>query len=188
MWGEDLIQRARRALAHYVPRRIEDNRLRPAAVLLLLYEKDGQPHVLFTERSQDVEHHKGEISFPGGTADEGDADLLATALREAFEEVGVSPQDVEVIGQLDDLVTITDFRVTPYVGVLKKPSPEPFAPHEREVAAVIEVPLRHLLEALELELRQWRGRPLWVPAYSYGQHRIWGATARILKGLLDIIS
>ena len=188
MCEEDLIERARRALAHYQARRLEDELMAPAAVMVLLYEKDGQPHVLFTERSHEVQHHKGEISFPGGGAAEGDADLVATALRETYEEIGVPPQDVEIIGQLDDLITISDFRVTPYVGVLKARSHEPFLPHEREVAAVIEVPLRDLLDALELELRDWRGQPLLVPAYTYGEHRIWGATARILKELLDLIS
>lgn len=185
---EDLIQRTRQALAGYRARRIEDDLMSPAAVLVLLYERDGQPHIVFTERSHDVRYHKGQISFPGGAVEADDADLLATALRETFEEIGVSPQEVEVIGQLDDLITVTDFRVTPYVGVLKREPNVPFVPHEREVAAVIEVPLRHLLDAMELELRERRGKPVLVPAYTYKNHRIWGATASILKGLLDLIS
>ncbi|MFQ5880201.1 MAG: NUDIX hydrolase [Dehalococcoidia bacterium] len=188
--SEDLIQRCRRVLAAYKPRRIQDERMAPAAVLILLYEKEGEPYVLLTERTQEVEHHKGETSFPGGASDSDDPDLMTTALREIFEEIGVRPEDVEVIGQLDDLITISNFNVTPYVGVLTAQSPYPFVVHEREVAAVVEVPLRHLLDdrSMELELRQWRGQPVLVPAYTYDRHRIWGATARILQQLLGLLS
>ncbi len=187
---EDLIRQAREALAYYRPQRLENTAAAPAAVLLALYRKDDEPHILLTLRTDHVEHHKGQISFPGGASDGSDPDLLTTALRETFEEVGIRPEDVEVLGTLDDIITISDFRVTPYVGLLRGPSPYPFAPHPREVAALIEVPLRHLLAAgsLELELRELRGQPVLVPAYIYGPHRIWGATARILKNFLDLLS
>jgi 8-oxo-dGTP pyrophosphatase MutT (NUDIX family) len=194
---EDLIQRARRALAGHRPQRLEATGA-PAAVLLLVCERDGEPHLLFTERTHEVEHHKGEISFPGGACDDADADLRATALRETFEEIGVRPEDVEVIGSLDDFLTITDFRVTPSVGILRPggrpsgrtPTPYLFQVHPGEVASIIEVPLRHLLDHrnMELELRQWKGKAVLVPAYTYGRHRIWGATARILQQLLDLLS
>jgi 8-oxo-dGTP pyrophosphatase MutT (NUDIX family) len=187
---EDLIQRARRALAVYQPQRLENTSPAPAAVLLPLYRKEGEPSILLTERTHHVEHHKGQISFPGGASDGGDTDLETTALRETFEEVGITPEDVEIIGVLDDLITISDFHVTPYVGLLRGPSPYPFVPHQQEVASLIEVPLRHLLanDSMELELRELRGQPVLVPAYVYGQHRIWGATARILKGFLDLLA
>ena len=202
--SEDIIERARRVLAAYRPQPLEDAEAAPAAVLILIYDRDGEPRILFTQRTQEVEHHKGQISFPGGACDEEDADLLTTALRETFEEIGVRPQDVEVLGQLDDLITSSGFRVTPYVGVLcpggqtarmGRPSgrtqwPYPFAPHPREVAELIEVPLGHLLDDgnMEMELRQWKGEAVLVPAYVYGRHRIWGATARILKQLLGLLS
>ncbi|HKZ50867.1 MAG TPA: CoA pyrophosphatase [Dehalococcoidia bacterium] len=190
MTGEDLIQRALRALAAYKPQRLDGTMAAPAAVLLPLYRKEDEPNILLTLRTDHVEHHKGQISFPGGASDADDPDLLTTALRETFEEVGIRPEHVEIIGTLDDLITISDFRVTPYVGLVRGPCPYPFAPHQREVAALIEVPLRHLLSpySMELELRELRGEPVLVPAYTYGPHRIWGATARILKGFLDLLS
>lgn len=188
--GDGLIERARRGLLTYEARRIDDQGAAAAAVLILLYERDGEPHVLFTRRTESVEHHKGEVSFPGGASENEDPDLMATALRETFEEVGVRPEDVEIIGQLDELITISNFKVRPYVGVLTVGRPYRFVPQEREVAAVVEVPLRHLLDArhMEMELRQWQGRPVLLPAYIYDRHRIWGATAKMLQQLLSILS
>ncbi|MBI1886035.1 MAG: CoA pyrophosphatase [Chloroflexi bacterium] len=184
-----MLDTARLVLARHEPRRLADPTTVPAAVLILLYEKEGEAHVLLTERTHDVEHHKGQVSFPGGASDAADDDLRITALRETFEEVGVPPEEVEIIGQLDDLVTISNFNVTPFVGVLRNSSCA-FEPFEQEVAAVLEVPLRHLRDDsnMELELLQRRGRPVLVPAFSWGPYRIWGATARIVKQLLDLIS
>ena len=188
--GAGLIERARQGLAVYEARSLEDKGMAAAAVLILLYERDGEPHVLFTRRTEDVEHHKGEVSFPGGASENEDPDLMTTALRETFEEVGVRPEEVEVIGQLDELITISNFKVTPYVGVLAVGRPYRFVPHEREVAEVVEVPLRHLLDDrhVEMEFRQWQGRPVRLPAYIYDGHRIWGATAKMLQHLLSILS
>ena len=126
---------------------VADDGLRPAAVLILLYDKSGEPHVLLNKRSQLVEHHKGEISFPGGGRDPEDADFLATALRETHEEMGVEPGDVSVIGELDDVVTRTDFCVRVYVGTI--PYPYPFKPLPREVAEVLEVPMSSLMDRLQ---------------------------------------
>ncbi|HEY8489493.1 MAG TPA: CoA pyrophosphatase [Dehalococcoidia bacterium] len=162
----------------------------PAAVLVLLYPLHGEPHLIFTVRTDLVEHHKGQISFPGGTADPGDPDLRWTALRETQEEIGVRPEDVEILGRLDDMVTITNFRVTPYVGLLTGPVPYPFRPAEAEVAEILAVPLAHLLDPLCLELDQRPlpdGRVIPMYSYRYGQHLIWGATARMLRGFLDLI-
>jgi 8-oxo-dGTP pyrophosphatase MutT (NUDIX family) len=183
-----LLQQIRSFLAGYQPVRLSVDAT-PAAVLLLLYEKDGEPYILLTRRTNYVEHHKGETSFPGGAFDRDDGDLLTTALRETQEEIGVRPQDIEVLGQLDDIVTVTDFLVSPFVGVL--PSPDyPFVANAHEVAELVEVPLRHLMDERNLEqtVRQLRDRPMSVLAYHYGDHRIWGATARILKGFLDHLS
>lgn len=190
MGSHDLIQRAREALSEHIPRRIDDPTAEPAAVLILLYRRDGEPHVLFTERTHQVEHHKGQISFPGGAADDDDDSLETTALRETYEEVGVRPEDVEIIGQLDDMITISNFRVTPYVGILKTNSEYPFVLNEREVAEVVQVPLSHLLDErnMELEVRQHQGREVLVPAYTYDGHRIWGATARMLRQFLELLS
>jgi 8-oxo-dGTP pyrophosphatase MutT (NUDIX family) len=183
-----LLQQIRSFLAGYQPIRLSVAAT-PAAVLLLLYEKQGDPYIVLTRRTDYVEHHKGETSFPGGAFDAEDGDLLTTALRETEEEIGVRAQDVEVLGRLDDIVTITDFLVSPFVGVL--PSPDyPFMVNAREVAELVEVPLRHLMDERNLErtMRPFRDRSVLIFTYHYGDHHIWGATARILKGFLDHFS
>lgn len=187
--GDALLHKARAALAAYSPLTIREPGTVPAAVLVPLYLKDGEVHVLFTERTHHVEHHKGQISFPGGARDPEDPDLMTTALRESYEEAGIRPEDVEVIGRLDDIITITNFLVTPYVGVLRCDSGYQFCAHPHEVASLLEVPLPHLLDwrNMELELRQWRGTPVLVPAFRWNGYRIWGATARILKQFLNLL-
>ena len=184
--GASLLQQIRDFLADYRPRRLSQDRTTPAAVLLLLYEKAGESYIVLTRRTEDVEHHKGETSFPGGAFDPQDGDLLTTALRETEEEIGVRPEDVEVLGRLDDIVTITSFVVSPFVGVLPTSS-YPFAVNAHEVAELVEVPLRHLMDERNLEQSVGRLGDRWLPilAYHYGDHRIWGATARILKGFFD---
>src|SRR2546425_13341591 len=118
----EIIERIPQLFAEYNPRHLDHPEAAPAAVLILVQDKDGEPHVLFTERTHQVEHHKGQICFPGGACDETDDSLEATALRETFEEIGVRPEHVRIIGQLDDMVTISNFRVTPYVGLLSSPT------------------------------------------------------------------
>jgi len=159
-----------------------------AAVLLPLYQREGQCHLLFTKRSDQVKYHKGEISFPGGMVDEEDRELIQTALREAREEIGLNEEDVEIIGLLDDIVTVTQFIVTPIVGFF--PYPYPFQINQIEIDELIEVPLSFLLHKDSFSEREIfrMGRSKWVYAYQYGNHVIWGATARMLKQFLDLIS
>lgn len=184
--GVSLLQQIRHFLADYRPQRLSHDKATPAAVLLLIYEKAGEPYVVLTRRTEDVEHHKGETSFPGGAFDPDDGDLVTTALRETEEEIGVRPEDVEVLGQLDDIVTITGFLVSPFVGVLGTSS-YPFVVNAQEVAELVEVPLRHLMDERNLEQSTQRFGDRWWPilSYKYGDHRIWGATARIFKGFFD---
>jgi 8-oxo-dGTP pyrophosphatase MutT (NUDIX family) len=186
MGGDSLLQRIRDFLADYRPRRISQDEATPAGVLLLLYEKAGEPYIVLTRRTEDVEHHKGETSFPGGAFDPQDGDLLTTALRETEEEIGVRPEDVEVLGQLDDIVTVTGFLVSPFVGVLLR-WPYPFAVSAEEVAELVEVPLGHLMDERNLERGSRHYGDRWLPflSYHYGNYRIWGATARIFKGFFD---
>ena len=99
--GASLLQQIRDFLVDYRPQRLSHDTAIPAGVLLLIYEKAGEPYIVLTRRTEDVEHHKGETSFPGGAFDRQDDDLLATALRETEEEIGVWPEDVEVLGRLD---------------------------------------------------------------------------------------
>ncbi len=184
--GASLLQQIRHFLADYRPQRFLHDEAIPAGVLLLLYEKAGELYIVLTRRTDDVEHHKGETSFPGGAFDPDDGDMLATALRETEEEIGVRAEDVEVLGQLDDIVTVTGFLVSPFVGVLRR-WPYPFVVSAREVAELVEVPLRHLMDERNLEQGARMFGDRWWPilSYRYGDHRIWGATARIFKGFFD---
>ncbi|MDP2968392.1 MAG: CoA pyrophosphatase [Deltaproteobacteria bacterium] len=159
-----------------------------AAVLVPLFNKEGSCHLLLTKRTDQVKYHKGEISFPGGMVDEDDLSLEKTALREANEEIGLKESDVQIIGVLDDIVTITQFIVTPFVGLF--PYPYPFKTSPVEIAELIEVPLSFLLTEENFNEREITrmGRKEIIYAYQYGEHTIWGATARILKQFLDLIT
>lgn len=183
------IDLARELLAAYTPRSIEaPSGARPAAVLALLFHDRGADRILLTRRTDTVEHHKGQISFPGGRVHAADADLSITALRETWEEVGVKPEDVELLGRLDDVITVSNFVVAPFVGVLRR-VPYEFVPNEREVAEVLEPPIAHLLDDanLVMEPRELNGAIRLMPTYYWGAHRIWGATARMLRELLELL-
>lgn len=183
---QDIVEETRRRLADYHPGSHPRDGLKAAAVLLLLYPKEGEVCLLFTRRSETVQDHKGQISFPGGSVHAADQDLAATALRETFEEVGINPNDIEIIGRLDEVRTVSDFHVTPFVGVMKQP-PVAFVPNVLEVAEVIEVPLSHLLDPAFSFQEQIGEQGRRHVAYRFVDHRIWGVTARMLKGFLDIL-
>jgi 8-oxo-dGTP pyrophosphatase MutT (NUDIX family) len=185
--GKDFIDEMREILSSRERRVIEHPPFSHAAVLVPLFQKGEDCHLLFTRRSDQVKYHKGEISFPGGVVDEEDSELEKTALREASEEIGLRESDVQIIGVLDDITTITEFIVTPIVGLF--PYPYPFKVSEVEIAELIEVPLSPLLDKDCLsETEIFRGgRKEVVFAFQYGKHIIWGATARILKQFLDLI-
>lgn len=159
--------------------------LRRAAVLVPLFVRDGVLWVVFTRRTETVEHHPGQISFPGGVEEPEDEDLARTALRETEEELGVSPEDVRLLGALSPIVTVTDFAVAPFVGAI--PQPYSFTPAESEIAEVIEAPLAALRDPAILETRVLPGRDEPVLFYHHGSHVIWGATARIVADLLDTV-
>lgn len=175
-----------RALALHRKRPIHAPSKAQAGVLLLVYPKDGELHVLLNKRSQYVENHKGEVAFPGGARDAGDETLLDTALRETWEEMGIQPSDVTVLGELDDIVTISDFVVTPYVGEI--PGGYRFLPNI-EVDEVIEAPLAAILDPGNArgDVRMAGGHPRRRAAYAYDGHLIWGATAMILEGFVRVI-
>jgi 8-oxo-dGTP pyrophosphatase MutT (NUDIX family) len=168
-------------------RQIRNHELAPSAVLLLLFEKEGECHVLFTRRSDKVAYHKDEISFPGGTIDPDDSDLLHTALREVAEEIGLDSRDVQILGRLDDLSTLTTgFMITPYVGVF--PYPYKFQINTDEIAELIYLPLRVLAEECHVEASELtqEGKNLKTYYFHVKDYIIWGATARILKQFIDL--
>jgi 8-oxo-dGTP pyrophosphatase MutT (NUDIX family) len=162
---------------------------RPAAVLVPLYWHAGQWHVLFTLRTNQVETHKGQVSFPGGRVDPEDRSRVETALREAEEEIGLRREDVMVLGQLDELLTVTQYHITPIVGLF--PWPYSFVLSAHELSAVFGAPLAWLADPANLEVRH--REPLVpgpkVPVYylRYDGYTIWGATARMLLNLIEVL-
>jgi len=177
-----------RILAQREKRYINDEKRVPAAVLVPLYQKDGQYHIVFIKRTEKVKDHKGQISFPGGARDKDDQTLLHTAVRESREEIGVRPEDIEVIGELDDeLTTTSNYTVTPFVAVI--PCPYRFQKNVDEVADILEVPIEALMKngRVNSNGENLNGESLESYIYDYNGNVIWGATARILKKLLDII-
>ena len=168
-------------------RQIKDEKFAPAAVLLLVFEREGECHILFTKRSDKVPHHKGEISFPGGTVDPDDRDFLHTALREGTEEIGLDSRDVTILGRLDDIFTVTTgFIITPYVGII--PHPYPFQVNRDEISELIFLPLRALGEESQVKTSRvtWEGKKIVLYDFHVRGHIIWGATARILKQFIDL--
>ena len=185
---DELVALVRRRLSERQRRIIDDPRMRRAAVLLPLYEERGESYVLFTRRTDTVEHHKGQISLPGGSEDASDAGPLVTALREAEEELGIPPAQVQILGALDDVYTVVSgFVITPFVGVIPHPIPLRVNPHE--IAEVLTVPLaifRHP-GSLRVEEREREGERIQVYFYHHGRHEIWGATGRIMKDFVDAV-
>ena len=155
-----------------------------AAVLVPLYLDDGELVAVLTERRGDLRRHAGEISFPGGRQDHPDEDLRRTALREAEEEIGLSADDVELVGALAPVGTfVTGYRIFPFVGVI--PAGNAWTPQETEVEQVLELPLSELARSYENRRLIRRGVPIRTPTYTVDGHLVWGATARILQQLLE---
>jgi 8-oxo-dGTP pyrophosphatase MutT (NUDIX family) len=156
-----------------------EDRLRPAAVLIAVTDRP-EPGVLLTRRAESLRSHAGQVAFPGGRVDPGDADVIAAALREADEEIGLPAAAVEVVGTVGVFRTVTGFEVTPVVGVV--PPDLPLRPHDAEVAALFEVPLAHLLDPANHLVRQveWKGAERTFYEIPWVGERIWGATAAMI--------
>ena len=161
---------------------------RPAAVLVPLYVKERELWTLFTKRSEAVETHKGQIAFPGGLEALDDASPWETAIRETEEEIGVPRRTVLQLGTLPEVVTLTGFRIRPFVGAI--PWPFTFREDPREVASIIEMPIRVLMGPTLVEERgvAWKGRTIPTPVYHVKGHVIWGATAFLLSSLLEALT
>ncbi|MBN1946477.1 MAG: CoA pyrophosphatase [Bradymonadales bacterium] len=158
--------------------------LRPAAVLIPFYLEEDRPYLLFTKRSQNLPTHRGEISFPGGGRREGDPDLLATALRETREELGIDPATVRVIGLFDEVPSIAGYRVTPYVAHIPPPPVPAIDPSE--VEEVIEVEVVRLLDERIHRVERWKrfGQEFPIHFFSYDRHLIWGLTGGLVHRLV----
>jgi 8-oxo-dGTP pyrophosphatase MutT (NUDIX family) len=186
------------AFLNKVKKRLNERRIqvhaeweaRPAAVLVPLYRDESQWHLLFTRRTDSVNEHRGQVSFPGGAIEENDQNPIQTALREAEEEIGIRSTEIQVVGQLDPLLTVTQFHITPVVGVL--PWPYQLKINPEEVARVFGVPIDWLSnsENLTTDYREplISGPP--IPVYHFKPFQgeiIWGATARIILDFLNTI-
>jgi 8-oxo-dGTP pyrophosphatase MutT (NUDIX family) len=178
----------RYALSQRQKRAIEAEGFTPAAVLIPLYEKAGEHYLVVTKRTETVNDHRGQISFPGGVHQAGDESLMDTALRESWEEIGLNPKDVEILGELDSMCTFTtNYAVSPFVAAI--PYPYEFKASPEEVEEIIEVPLAALLDRSNFweELQPLQGELVPQYFYKYGDRVIWGATARILKQFLETV-
>jgi 8-oxo-dGTP pyrophosphatase MutT (NUDIX family) len=159
----------------------------PAAVLIPIIEIENKLHVLFTMRSENLNKHAGQISFPGGRVEESDADAIAAALRESFEEIGLRSDDVNVLGTLNQYITSTGFTVTPVIALIQGT----FIPqcNLNEVSATLTAPLHFLMNPNHYELQTGEAQNQQRSFYSisYENHLIWGATAAMLFGLYETL-
>lgn len=177
----------RRALAQHAPVRMPELG-RPSAVLVGVFERDGQVRLLLTKRTDAMPTHAGQVSFPGGKTEPGDPHPAATALREAQEEVGLDPRVVEVVGQLDDCPTfVSHYVITPVVGII--PARYPYLPSADEIDVLLEPALEDFLRpgALRLEQHERGGLTYELHYYDVVGHTVWGATGRILHGFFELL-
>jgi len=160
---------------------------RRAAVLVPIFERQGDSYLIFTQRTETVSTHKGEISFPGGAIDPEDREPRQAALREAEEELCLSPRQVTVLGLLDDIVTLSRYRITPVVGMVR--APFSLCPNPREIEKVFEIPVGKFLDPRIFRKEdqiEFQGQSYPVYYFSLPEVTVWGATAKILKQFLTI--
>ncbi|MBF0530997.1 MAG: CoA pyrophosphatase [Deltaproteobacteria bacterium] len=162
--------------------------LMPAAVLVPIYPDPEGLSLIFTKRTNHLDHHKGQISFPGGRRDPEDHDAKDTALRETYEEIGVRPEHVEILGRMNQDVTVTGFSLAPVVGLI--PYPYQFKLHSYEVERLIIAPLSHLMDPANSgeDTYPWQGKQYKTYNYFYKNDVIWGATARIVHKLIILLT
>ena len=160
--------------------------LRPAAVLVAVWLRPDGARLILTKRASHLKHHPGQIAFPGGKVDAEDSGPEAAALREAWEEIGLPPERVEVLGRLPSHETVTNYMITPILGLVRADFTP--VPEAGEVDEVFTVPLAHVLDRgrFVIEGRVWKGQPRRYFAVPYGPYYIWGATARILRNLAEM--
>ncbi|MGH1363125.1 MAG: CoA pyrophosphatase [Calditrichia bacterium] len=176
----------RERLEDHVPKRLSIDSFIPAAVTIPIFEKNGKPHMLLTLRADTVEHHKGQVSFPGGAWEPHDTSIEQTALRETDEEVGIPPSMTRVIGQLDDFPTISDFIITPFVTTIPYPFPTDVNPDE--VAKLLEVPFDLFLtdSHFEAKIKRYKNTEYPVYYYYFEDTIIWGITGFIINRFVEM--
>lgn len=169
-----------------VPQIIPGSHFKPAAVLVAIQEREDDDYLVLTKRSEQLNHHRGQVAFPGGRLDRGDSDALQAALRESREEIGIDPSHVRILGRLDQVTAAYNFVVTPFVGVI--PSAYEFRLNPFETEAVFFVPITALLEPRTLTIAErlsTHGEPIYH--FYIDGWDIWGATARIIVQFLELI-
>jgi 8-oxo-dGTP pyrophosphatase MutT (NUDIX family) len=180
----------RRRLQIHSPPPVAPSGFRPASVLVPILRHDGVWQLLLTQRTHEVPDHPGQVAFPGGKSDPGDRDVIQTALRESEEEIGLDPAAVELLGLMTPRLTITDYWLTPVVGLI--PWPFEMRLSERELSRAFCVPLPWLADPANRKVeylhhpRKGANTPVWF--FPWPGHTIWGATARIVKELVDILA
>jgi 8-oxo-dGTP pyrophosphatase MutT (NUDIX family) len=182
-----MYEKLRQALSVRHKRKITMAGCKPSAVLVPLFIKEGQEHILFTKRTQHLKYHKGQISFPGGALEKGET-LFETAVRESTEEIGLAPADVELLGELDDVITwASNYIISPFVVAF--PYPYQYKVNRREIEELIEVPITALqAKGCMRQETEVQGTESVINYLYHCQDRIiWGATARITHQLLDIL-
>jgi 8-oxo-dGTP pyrophosphatase MutT (NUDIX family) len=183
-----MIEMIAEKLKVYKRKILDDPGCKRAAVLIPIIEKQGEIAIIFTKRTEKLEVHKGQVSFPGGHVDEVDKTMEDTALRETEEEIGINRKQVEILGVTDDSNTTTGYLVTPYVGLIRNPIN--YKIEENEIERVIEVPLKYLKDPKNWQKEEYnyKGR-IWHGLFCiYKGDKIWGATAKILQRFLEIVS
>lgn len=193
LWGNQVltdtqIRLALQQTAWPVPA-VDHREFRPASVLIPFFKENNQWQILYIRRTDTVAHHKGQVAFPGGAAEDGDASPVATALRETSEEVGISSGDVQVIGQMGQMLTITDFLITPVVGII--PWPYKITLQQNEVVRAFSVPLSWLSDPRNHQVRMHNLMGNEVPVIffdHYDGELLWGITAQITLKLIQALS
>jgi 8-oxo-dGTP pyrophosphatase MutT (NUDIX family) len=183
------IERLRRVLSKEVPvpREKLANNAKGAAVLVPIFERNGELHLVYIRRADHVSSHRGQVAFPGGRVDPTDATLLDTALREAHEEVAIDPLTVDVLGAFPEMSTLTSgIIVAPFAGII--PATTKLRPCLEEVAEIFEVPLSALSDSRYRGHYEWDANRSKFPAILYGGQTIWGLTLRITENLLAIVN
>ncbi|MFX1450099.1 MAG: NUDIX hydrolase [Promethearchaeota archaeon] len=188
---DPLFEKIQTTLKEHTKFSIRDNRLKHSAVLLLLFMKNNQPHGIFTKRTKNLKKHKGEISLPGGGMEKRDKNLLDTAFRETQEEIALERSNITILGELDDLFTISKYIITPFVGCFNYPYE--FKINYNEVEELIEVPLSIFQSKENFSEENWGYKGDEYPVYYYEYNSgkktyiIWGATGYIINNFIELV-